>query len=211
MSLSTLSQSDQCLAAINKFSQEICRHMLSQVSMKLGWKGCRDANDATNFLKLWRSLCTYYFYQLHHTTTCHRDKGSEEEENWRRSHPNGWKARRGSAFTGGSTIAHLSAQKGDALSLARILDDQADFVHAKDQHHWTPLHESIRAQCLGCIKTLVERGADVNAATIDGRTPLFFSRRFSPAKNHNNQISHFLEKHGARESRSELWEKMVPF
>lgn len=85
-----------------------------------------------------------------------------------------------------------------------MIDRQKDLVHATDANGWTPLHESIRANCVDCVINLIQRGADVNALTSDGFSPLVYAKEFHKSKTHNNPISHFLQSYGAREIGPEL-------
>ena len=131
-------------------------------------------------------------------------KGSEEEENWRRTHPQGWKASRGTRYETGTTEAHISAKQNDVKNLKKVLDKQKDLVHATDQNGWTPLHEAVRSGCYDCVINLIQRGADINALTIDGSSPLYYAKKFHAKKTHNNMISQFLKAYGAKEMGPEL-------
>ena len=131
--------------------------------------------------------------------------GSEEEENWRNQNPNGWKSKgKTPQYTSGSTEAHISASRGHAIDLNRLIDANRDLITAKDRNGWTPLHEAVRSGCLDCVINLLQRGADPNALTKTGHSPLNYAKRFSKQNNHNNQISHWLERHGGREIGPEL-------
>jgi ankyrin repeat protein len=128
-----------------------------------------------------------------------RPKGSEEEKFWRGSNPRGWSARRGNSYDNGSTEAHALAQHGNALSLNRALDANKNLVHARDANGWTALHEAIRSGCYDCVVNLLQRGADVNAVTADGRSPLHHAKKYDDDKTHphSNKIYQFLERYGA--------------
>lgn len=91
--------------------------------------------------------------------------GSEEEEYWRDSNPNGHKIMPSSEFATGSTEAHRYANQGDIRNLKRVLDKQADAVNIRDANGWTPLHEAVRTGDLELIELLIDRGAEVNART----------------------------------------------
>lgn len=61
--------------------------------------------------------------------------GSDEEANWRRQNPNGWKIME-SSFTTGSTELHQAAGRGDHKSVARALETRANLVNARDVNGW---------------------------------------------------------------------------
>jgi prolyl 4-hydroxylase len=60
--------------------------------------------------------------------------GSVEEDNWRRRNRDGWSV---SSFTTGSTEVHQAAGRGDAESVARVLEVRADLVNARDMNGWS--------------------------------------------------------------------------
>jgi ankyrin repeat protein len=64
--------------------------------------------------------------------------GSEEEKNWRRGNPQGYKLMK-TAATNGSTEIHRAAKEGDTDGLKRALTEKPEFVNAKDINGWTPL------------------------------------------------------------------------
>lgn len=131
--------------------------------------------------------------------------GSEEEENWRQQNPNGWKSKgKTPKYTSGATEAHISASRGHTIELNRLVDANRDMIAATDRNGWTPLHEAVRSNCVDCVINLLQRGADANALTKDGSSPLHFAKRFSKQANHNNKISHWLERFGANEIGPEL-------
>ena len=132
-------------------------------------------------------------------------KGSEEEATWRRQNPNGWRSKgQTTQYTSGATEAHISASRGAALELNRLVDANKDLLKAKDSNGWTVLHEAVRSNCFDCVVNLLQRGADANALTNDGRSPLHHSKKYSKKMSHNNKISHFLQRYGAREVGPEL-------
>lgn len=71
---------------------------------------------------------------LNHSPTV----GSEEEKNWRRRNPQGYKLSKPTT-THGSTTVHRAAQLGNADGLRRSLEENPDLVNAKDINGWTPL------------------------------------------------------------------------
>jgi len=111
--------------------------------------------------------------------------GSEEEFVWRRQHPMGWKFNgQTPQFTSASTDAHKSNIRGNVVELARHIDTNPGLVEAKDQNGWTALHEAVRSQCSDCVYYLLEKGADANALTNDGRSPLHHARKYSKRMTH---------------------------
>ena len=70
--------------------------------------------------------------------------GSDEEKNWKRRNPNGYKLHE-TSFTTGSTLVHQAANKGDHQSVSRYLSDKPELVNARDINGWMPLHVSIFA------------------------------------------------------------------
>jgi len=68
---------------------------------------------------------------------------------------------------------HTAAMFGNLEEVESILAQKPEFVHAKDEHGYTPLHLAISE--LGkkeVVKLLIEKGADINARDRDGYTPL---------------------------------------
>src|SRR5262245_37707914 len=65
---------------------------------------------------------------------------------------------------------HDAAKKGDIAAIAAALDAGAN-VNDSDGYA-TPLYHAVNRQHLDAAKLLIERGADVNAGTKIGDTPL---------------------------------------
>jgi hypothetical protein len=91
--------------------------------------------------------------------------GSEEEEHWRRSNPNGHKLLQQSKFETGSTDAHFFSREGKLEELKQAVKLLPEVVNASDKNGWQPLHEAVRAGDVEIVKFLLENGADVNART----------------------------------------------
>jgi hypothetical protein len=89
--------------------------------------------------------------------------GSEEESNWRKKHPNGYKLH--THNTAGASELHKAAQIGDSAGLKRILAEKPELVNAKDVNGWTPLLEAVRDGTLENVQALISAGANVNART----------------------------------------------
>jgi prolyl 4-hydroxylase len=124
--------------------------------------------------------------------------GSPEESNWRRSHPEGFNSKHKDkvpSSTTGSTLAHQLAQEGAFEDLKQVLSKDKSLVHVKDVNGWTPIHEGVRSGQLEVVKLLVEHGADVNATTRSGESPLDLAKRMyedSPEEAENDPIVEFL-------------------
>ncbi|KAL7541309.1 hypothetical protein ACHAWF_006902 [Thalassiosira exigua] len=126
-------------------------------------------------------------------------RGSVEEERWFKAHQHKGgkgKGRRSGSFTTGSTPAHQFASNGDAKALAGVIDKLEHLLEAKDENGWTPLHEGARAGHADVVKLLVERGANVNQRTLEGKgeTPLYWSIKENGA---DHPVSQFLTELGA--------------
>ena len=76
----------------------------------------------------------------------------------------------------GSTVAHIAVRRGDDDDLRYILSRCPSLVYATNKVGGkTPLHcaaEGGDSTSLDAVKMLVEKGADVNAKDVEGRTPL---------------------------------------
>ncbi|KAL3908537.1 MAG: hypothetical protein SGARI_003017, partial [Bacillariaceae sp.] len=89
--------------------------------------------------------------------------GSDEEKNWRRRNPNGYKLNTPS--TVGSSQLHKAAMKNDSDNVKRILEQKPELINAKDVNGWTPLLEAVRAGRTENVRALVTAGANVNTRT----------------------------------------------
>ena len=109
--------------------------------------------------------------------------------------PHGWKTRQTDDVVEGSTEAHRVALSQEYHLLRRILRNDASLVHARDQNGWTPLHEAVRGHSEAIVKFLVDKGADVNAPTEYGETPLEIATEFN---GENHPIVNLLKSLGAK-------------
>lgn len=74
----------------------------------------------------------------------------------------------------GSTCLHLAAEGGHSEALALMLIDfDGDLLMEMYNHAgYTPLHVSILAGHMACVRVLLESAADPFAGTLDGKSPL---------------------------------------
>lgn len=68
--------------------------------------------------------------------------------------------------------AHRAARTGDIDALKQIVATDPTAIYLPDKNNWTPLHEAVSAGQIDSITFLLENGANVNAATALGATPL---------------------------------------
>lgn len=96
--------------------------------------------------------------------------------------------------TDGSTELHMFASEGNLLSVQETLRNHPHLLNAADANGWQPLHEAVHSGNLDIVKFLVKNGADLNAKTILGGSPLWWSNRaFGPA----SSLSEYLRSVGA--------------
>lgn len=93
-------------------------------------------------------------------------KNSREEANWRSQNPHGWRAHN----------AHEAAHHGNIEMLAKIAARNTSLLQAKDINGWQPIHEASRSGHTQTAKFLVDHGADMNARTYGGSSPLNLAR-----------------------------------
>jgi ankyrin repeat protein len=70
---------------------------------------------------------------------------------------------------------HEATWKGDLEKIKKLLDQNPELVNAQDESGLTPLHYAVNygyENQIQIINLLLEKGADVNIKTLDGRTPL---------------------------------------
>mmetsp|Transcript_129447 Transcript_129447/g.192704 ORF Transcript_129447/g.192704 Transcript_129447/m.192704 type:complete len:454 (+) Transcript_129447:232-1593(+) len=128
-------------------------------------------------------------------------RGSEEEKNWRRRHPNGYQLLEGTERTPGSTLAHQAANANDKEVLRRVLKEQPHTVNARDANGWMPIHEAVRKGDMETVKILMEHGADVNSRTkgsergASGGTALWWALEYH---DDDHEVVSFLKEQGAK-------------
>lgn len=77
-------------------------------------------------------------------------RGSEEEKNWKRRNPNGYKLHEATGLTVGATQLHRAANIGDIDEINRLLKDKAHLINSRDVNGWMPLHVSCRGGLSEC-------------------------------------------------------------
>ena len=88
---------------------------------------------------------------------------------------------------GPAPMPALAKRRIDLINL--LLDGGAN--PNADRNRETALHIAVRSGCLDCVKALVEAGADVNATTKDGKTPLHLAK-FKGQR----EVADYLMSHG---------------
>ena len=81
----------------------------------------------------------------------------------------------------------------DAAIIGRVIELGVD-VHAADRNGWTALHFAARAKNVDVMRVLLDAGADPNALTTDGLTPL---RRTFDSKPYSRDAIELLVARGA--------------
>ena len=94
----------------------------------------------------------------------------------------------------GKSLLHLAARIPHPF-LLQCLIDKFENVNLVDQGFMTPLHEACKAGCLENAKLLLEYGANVNALTSQGNTPLMF---LAYRNYHEPKFVKLLLKHNAK-------------
>lgn len=79
---------------------------------------------------------------------------------------------RGSAEEQADLTAEHPMSEGMAMKLQENLAQDPSMVHTKDDRGWTFLHQEALAGNLATVQVLLEHGADPNATTSHGLTPL---------------------------------------
>mmetsp|Transcript_26214 Transcript_26214/g.46232 ORF Transcript_26214/g.46232 Transcript_26214/m.46232 type:complete len:441 (-) Transcript_26214:94-1416(-) len=122
-------------------------------------------------------------------------QGSEEEQNWRKKNPNGYKFV-DNPITPGSTDAHQAAIAGNAELMLQVLVAKPQLVNARDTNGWTPLHEAARTGEVKTVEVLLDNGADVNARNKGtGGSVLWWALQYW---NKEHEVVKLLESRGAR-------------
>jgi ankyrin repeat protein len=72
-------------------------------------------------------------------------------------------------------MIHRAAGRGDTETALRLLEDEPESIHIRNELDNLPLHEACWAKHPAMVRLLIDRGADVNASGDGGRTPLHFA------------------------------------
>ena len=107
-------------------------------------------------------------------------RGSVEADRWYRRNPGAKRPPRvqdKKHYTAESSPAHRAAQEGDVDELERVIDALEHLLNHKDANGWTPLHEGARGGHVEVVKLLIDKGANINERTRNGKgeTPLYWS------------------------------------
>lgn len=92
--------------------------------------------------------------------------------------------------SGLAAAVHDAARDGDSARLERLIANDPKAVSARDDHRLTPLHWAATNGHKDVMKLLLDRGADPNARTDLGMTPLLL------AKDCRKDLIVFLQKRG---------------
>lgn len=78
--------------------------------------------------------------------------------------------------TVGQNDLHVSAALGDLKGVQSILAKSKENVNSRDENGWQPIHEAAHGGHLEITKLLVDAGADINAKSNNGGTPLWWAK-----------------------------------
>lgn len=85
---------------------------------------------------------------------------------------------------------HDAVRKNDFKTVRTLIAENPDLVHSRDSDGCTPLHDAAQYSVPEIVSFLVARGADVNARSRRGSTPLWFTD--------DAEIAEILIEHGAK-------------
>ena len=98
----------------------------------------------------------------------------------------------------GATVDFCTlAALGDGAALAERLDAKGQDFDERDANGRTALFAAARNNRLGAVRLLLDRGADANAATSDGQTPLSTACLHMLSQECDEEIVRLLLAHGA--------------
>lgn len=101
----------------------------------------------------------------------------------------------------GKNALHIAASKGDIIAVKNILKDSTtgcigtensstDMIHARDINDWQPIHEAAAGGHIKVLDYLITHGADYDAMTKNGGTPLWWARKYYKS---NHPVIEYLE------------------
>jgi ankyrin repeat protein len=105
----------------------------------------------------------------------------------------------------GICALHRAVDNGN-LEITQMLvkAKNCDINTADKSYGWTALHVAAMHNDMEIAKTLIYRGAALNARDLSWQTPLTFAQQ-----NKSYQVAHFLRSHGAIESYSNKPKKLM--
>lgn len=86
--------------------------------------------------------------------------------------------------------------QGDLIQLTIIAKTDEKLLHNKDENGWRPLHEACRTGQKDVIDFLLQHGADINALTDRGASPLRLAKQYL---RHDHPVLAYLESLGAKD------------
>jgi len=101
----------------------------------------------------------------------------------------------------GALHSHGAAEYGDLDTLIDIAKTDTESLFAGDNNGWQPIHEAARSGHLEVVEFLHSQGADINARTHMGHSPL---QIVSANWGENHHLYHFLSELGAEEMGPDL-------
>eukprot|EP00934_Nitzschia_sp_Nitz4_P007296 Nitzschia sp. Nitz4//scaffold382_size14485//7461//8336//NITZ4_008936-RA/size14485-processed-gene-0.27-mRNA-1//-1//CDS//3329549917//7286//frame0 len=96
-----------------------------------------------------------------------------------------------------SRPVHVLASTGALDEMKELLEEEPYWIMARDEHGWTPLHEASRGAHIAMIDYLLSKGADLNAQTYTGATPLYSAEKYNGK---DSTVVHYLVSLGALRS-----------
>ncbi len=91
---------------------------------------------------------------------------------------------------------HGAALEGRVDDVKRLLSEDPELLHARDDADWTPLHRAVAWGRVEVVRVLLSRGADPNAQERSGWTPLHVAIRRDGEN--CKIITELLLRHGAQ-------------
>jgi prolyl 4-hydroxylase len=96
---------------------------------------------------------------------------------------------------------HVAASKGHIHTVQKLLEQDINQIHHKDDNGWQAIHEAVRSGHTEVVRYLIDHGADMAATTNTGGSPLWWAKRRLPA---GHSVIRYLEEIGAPELGEEL-------